>query len=221
MRRSRQHPNRATRSTRSVVHLAVVLLVVPVVAGCEGDDLTDAPIDGVGATTTSEVSMIEPTSEPTDEGSAAEPTTGSSAASDQPDEPPTTADTTQLSLPDDVVDTTPDRTPVTPPAGATETVYDVGTIDAGLTPYITMAVDDLATRLGVATDAVEILTAVIVVWPNSALGCPEPDRSYLQVITDGAVIELGVDGVVYRYHSGGSQTPFLCDRPLDPVPQPA
>ena len=37
---------------------------------------------------------------------------------------------------------------------------------------------------------------------------------------DGAVIELGSGGLVYRYHSGGERTPFPCDRPLDPVPVP-
>jgi hypothetical protein len=130
-------------------------------------------------------------------------------------------DTAASSLPIDVITTEPDRPTTTPPAGATGTVYEIGMIDAGLAPFVAIAVDDLAARLDVQTDSIDVLTAVLVVWPNGALGCPEPGRSYTQVMTDGSVIELGVDGVVYRYHSGGSLAPFPCDRPLDPVPAPA
>ena len=43
-----------------------------------------------------------------------------------------------------------------------------------------------------------------------SLGCPEPDRQYATIVTDGAVIELAADGDVYRYHAGGSAGPFLC-----------
>ena len=98
------------------------------------------------------------------------------------------------------------------------TVYEVGTIDRGLAPFVTIATDDLAERVDVAPESIEVLTAVLVAWPDASLGCPEPDRVYATVVTDGSVIELGVDGLVYRYHSGGDRAPFPCDLPLDPVP---
>jgi hypothetical protein len=41
---------------------------------------------------------------------------------------------------------------------------------------------------------------------------------YTQVPVDGSVIELGAGGRVYRYHTGGSTTPFLCDQPLTEKP---
>ena len=69
-------------------------------------------------------------------------------------------------------------------------------------------------------DSIEVLTAVLVTWPDGSLGCPEPDMIYATVLTDGSVIELGVDDLVYRYHSGGDRPPFPCDRPLDPAPEP-
>ena len=97
-------------------------------------------------------------------------------------------------------------------------LYEAGDIDSGLQPFIDQAKDDLAARLGV--DAADISThaAVLVVWPDASLGCPQPDMRYAQVSTDGSVIELSHDGLVYRYHSGGQQGPFLCVQPLTKPP---
>ena len=105
-----------------------------------------------------------------------------------------------------------------PPEGSTDTVYEQGDIDPGLQPFITMAVDDLATRLDVDPAEITPLSGVLVVWPNGALGCPRQGMQYTQVPVDGSVIELGVGGRVYRYHSGGSTPPFLCDQPLTQKP---
>ncbi len=97
-------------------------------------------------------------------------------------------------------------------------MYDEGDIDEGLRPFIEQATTDLATRLGVSADDVQVWSAVLVTWPDGSLGCPQPDMQYTQVTTDGSIIELSVDGVIHRYHSGGSQPPFLCDQPLDRKP---
>jgi hypothetical protein len=105
-----------------------------------------------------------------------------------------------------------------PPEGSTDTVYPSGDIDAGLQPFITMAIDDLAARLGIDAAEITTLSAVLVVWPNGAMGCPQPGMQYTQVPVDGSVIELGAGGRVYRYHTGGSRTPFLCDQPLTSKP---
>jgi hypothetical protein len=104
------------------------------------------------------------------------------------------------------------------PQGSTDTVYPQGDIDPGLQPFITMAVDDLAQRLGVDVGEITPLSGVLVMWPNGALGCPRPGMQYTQVPVDGSVIELGAGGRVYRYHTGGSTTPFLCDQPLTEKP---
>jgi len=105
-----------------------------------------------------------------------------------------------------------------PPQGSTDTVYPQGDIDPGLQPFITMAVDDLAVRLGIEPGEITPLSGVLVVWPNGALGCPRPGMQYTQVPVDGSVIELGAGGRVYRYHTGGSTPPFLCDQPLTEKP---
>lgn len=105
----------------------------------------------------------------------------------------------------------------TPAAGS---LYAPGSIDPGLAPWVEDATTDLADRLDVEEDAVEVISAVLVTWPDAALGCPEPGRQYATVATDGAVIELMVERVVYRYHAGGDRGPFPCPRPISQTPPP-
>lgn len=117
----------------------------------------------------------------------------------------------------DPASSTPGSSPGSP-EGSAVAVYEQGDIDEGLRPFIDQAIADLAGRTGVAADDIEVWSAVLVTWPDASLGCPEPDHQYAQVTTDGSVIELSIDGVIHRYHTGGSQTPFLCDQPLDRKP---
>lgn len=102
--------------------------------------------------------------------------------------------------------------------GVSTALYEAGDVDTGLQPFIDQAVPDLADRLGVEEGDVTVHAAVIVVWPDSSLGCPEPDMSYAQVPADGSVIELEHDGLYYRYHTGGMDGPFLCEYPLAEAP---
>jgi len=87
-------------------------------------------------------------------------------------------------------------------------------VDPGLQPLVDMAVADLAEKLGVAALSITLEAARLVTWPDSSLGCPQPGMEYLQVLTDGSVIELSAGGTVYEYHTGGNQyVPFLCTTP--------
>jgi ABC-type transport system substrate-binding protein len=144
---------------------------------------------------------------------------GSSAST-----PATGAPTTDASTTTDASATTgaPATTNAGEPEGSDTTVYEQGDIDEGLRPFIDEATDDLATRLAIDPADVEVLSAVLVTWPDASLGCPQPGMQYAQVLTDGSIIELGVgegdDMVVHRYHTGGSSGPFLCDQPLDRKP---
>jgi hypothetical protein len=194
--------------------LAVSIALVAI--ACQSDDGDDA-VEGTPIEEPSTVNSAndEPTSE-------AGSTTGSTddvdatAPTDDPAGDPTT--TTLVLAAQPPVKTTPTIATSAPGEPSTESVYEVGSIDPGLAPFVEIAVDDLAVRLDIEPDSIELLTAVLVAWPDSALGCREPDRAYAPVLTDGSVIELGVDGLVYRYHSGGDRSPFPCDLPLDPVP---
>lgn len=86
-----------------------------------------------------------------------------------------------------------------------------GLIDPGLRPYVDLAVADLARRLGVDAGQIEVDSATLKQWPDSSLGCPQPGMQYAQMLTDGALIVLLHEGKTYKYHAGGSRTPFYCE----------
>lgn len=106
-----------------------------------------------------------------------------------------------------------------PPAGSGTALYE-GQIDPGLQPFIEVAIADLAPRLDASESDIVALSAVLVTWSDSSMGCPQPGMEYAQLLQDGSVIELGYNGRVYRYHTGGQRNPFLCDQPLTIPPVP-
>jgi hypothetical protein len=73
-----------------------------------------------------------------------------------------------------------------------------------------LARQDLAARLGVDPEAVEMGSVRPKVWPDASLGCPKPDMMYAQVETPGYEIELKANGKTYRYHAD-QQRVVPCD----------
>src|SRR5690606_19197086 len=49
----------------------------------------------------------------------------------------------------------------------------------------TLVRQDLAQRLGVDPEAIEVVTKEAVEWPNGAMGCPAPGAVYTQAIVPG------------------------------------
>jgi hypothetical protein len=86
-----------------------------------------------------------------------------------------------------------------------------------LDPTVAHAVRDLATQLGVPPPVVTVVAAERVVWPDSALGCPEPGAMYMQALQEGMRIRLQVGEQVYQYHSSATRKPFLCAHPTEPA----
>ena len=89
----------------------------------------------------------------------------------------------------------------------------VGEVDPALNAFVASAVTDLAGRLGTSADAITPIEAVLVIWPDGALGCPQPGLEYTQVQVDGYRIVLSAGGATFAYHGGGSRGPFLCEQP--------
>lgn len=87
-----------------------------------------------------------------------------------------------------------------------------------ITPDVAVAIADLAQRLAVEPDDIVVVRVEEVDWPDSGLGCPQPDMNYLQVLTNGVFIQLSVGDQFYNYHSGGGRPPFLCTSPNEWVP---
>lgn len=107
-----------------------------------------------------------------------------------------------------------------PGAGAPAPGDNGKAIGPGLGRLVDLAQRDLALRLGVEQASIDTLRAEFVTWRDSSLGCPKAGTAALQVLTNGALIELRAGERVYRYHSGPRRPPFLCKTPsqIDPLP---
>lgn len=86
---------------------------------------------------------------------------------------------------------------------------------------LSLAVSDLAQRLNVPPETIQLVKFEAVTWGDAGLGCPDPGMAYIQVPVDGALIVLQAGEVQYEYHSGGDRPPFLCEKnKKDPSPPP-
>jgi hypothetical protein len=88
-----------------------------------------------------------------------------------------------------------------------------GQVEPGLEGLANQAMQDLARRLSIPIEQIEVLEAKSVVWPDGGLGCPEPGMAYAQVQVEGVLIRLHAGQRTYSYHGGGGTPPFLCERP--------
>jgi len=70
-------------------------------------------------------------------------------------------------------------------------------------------IDDLSSR-GIATDAVEVVMARAVTWPNGAWGCPKPGMAYTQMVVNGYQLVVKAAGRTYDYRFGSGDAPRLC-----------
>jgi hypothetical protein len=147
-------------------------------------------------------------------------TNPSAAASNAANTSPAQTEPTATAVPVATVATTAPTTtrpmavsPLTVVGAAEETtVAPSPIIDPALQPVVDQAVADLATRLKIDASKIRTLSAQSMSWPDGSLGCPQPGMVYTQVMVDGVLIHLSVDGTAYSYHSGGSRAPFLCQK---------
>ena len=58
-----------------------------------------------------------------------------------------------------------------------------------------------AGELGVAAADITVQSVEAVEWPDSALGCPQPDMIYAAVITPGYQVMLEAQGTTYAVHT--------------------
>lgn len=80
---------------------------------------------------------------------------------------------------------------------------------------------DLAQRLEVSEEVVAIIKFNRVYWSSAALGCPDPDKQYIQANIPGVMLLLQVGDIDYRYHARKGTTPFYCpeEQAEPPVPE--
>ena len=105
-------------------------------------------------------------------------------------------------------------TPLTPKITRETSVLDEMTTPGNQQPdniFIEQAKEDLASRLNVAKDQIELIEFKAVVWPDGSFGCPQPGIAYTQVQREGYLIRLRFDSKLFDYHGGGNRPPFLCE----------
>jgi hypothetical protein len=96
-------------------------------------------------------------------------------------------------------------------------------VAAGLAQVTKSALADAAMRTGLAPDALKVLSAEAVTWPDGSLGCPQPGMMYTQALVPGYRVRIEAVGQVLDYHAGRSGAPALCpaDRSVEPIPADA
>lgn len=105
--------------------------------------------------------------------------------------------------------------------GAGEGEGDADMEDPLVAKLVVQARTDLAERLEIGEDAVEVVSAARVTWRDSSLGCPKPDTMYMQMLQPGVRIELEAEGKLFPYHSNLQGPPFYCETPSSTPPLPA
>ena len=80
------------------------------------------------------------------------------------------------------------------------------------------AKEELALRLSIDVDEIDLVEAKAVVWPDSSLGCPQEGFAYAQVLTPGYLIVLQYGNDRYEYHAGHGPDVIYCSNPQPPVP---
>ncbi len=202
--------------TFAIGTIAIALLA----AACASPTSVDAdPIQEVESpattspVTTSPVAVASATTSPvtTSPVVTAPPTTSGTAPSDESIEP--SGDQGGEAEPTEQESTVTTQ----PPKDTSETAPPVEVVEPHPSGPVAAAIADLATRLGVDESNVNLVSQEEVTWPDGSLGCPQPDMSYIQVLVNGSLIVLEVNGATYEYHSGAGRDPFYCANPTEPV----
>lgn len=89
-------------------------------------------------------------------------------------------------------------------------------LPANLQDVVSQATSELAEKLSLDSDKIQVIEAKSVVWSDSSLGCPQPGMNYLMVLTDGYRVVLAVDDQPYYYHANQRGYGLFCDNPTPP-----
>ena len=81
-------------------------------------------------------------------------------------------------------------------------------------PLVQSIFADLAAREGVATGDIVLISTESVDWPDGSLGCPMPGVSYIQVVTPGYRVTLGIGDDTFDYRATADGSFRLCQNPL-------
>lgn len=63
------------------------------------------------------------------------------------------------------------------------------------------AIQDMAAKLQVKPDAVQVISVSATDWSDTSLGCPQPGMFYAQIIVQGYTLVLASGGQQVEYHA--------------------
>ena len=110
-------------------------------------------------------------------------------------------------------DLTPTTRPAAPPTGSPEPAPTTSTTPVtGEVPEDLLAaiLADLSTRTGEAPQAMSVVTAESVVWPDGSLGCPRPGDIYQPAPTPGYRVVVESEGDTHDYRLTDAGFFFVC-----------
>jgi hypothetical protein len=84
-------------------------------------------------------------------------------------------------------------------------------LPAELNQMVLVLVEHLAEYADVSPLDVQSVSAEAVTWGNTALGCPEPDTAYAEVLVEGWQVTLKAEGKTYMYHTDRLARFVLCE----------
>jgi hypothetical protein len=74
------------------------------------------------------------------------------------------------------------------------------------------AINDLAAKLKIASEAVQVVSVSAVDWSDTSLGCPQPGMFYAQIIVQGYRIILSAGGQQIEYHADQRGRVVTCSK---------
>lgn len=120
------------------------------------------------------------------------------------------ASPTVAATPPPTVSPTIVRVPPTVPLATAGPDLPVGTVPAAAATAVANARAALAASAGLDLATIRVGTVTPAEWPNSALGCEQPGRAYIQVISPGYVVELIHGTTRTLYHAGRTAGAVAC-----------
>lgn len=104
----------------------------------------------------------------------------------------------------------PPNTGPTPSTNGAATPSSDGALSPDMQRLVDQARADAASATGRPAADWRVVRVESVDWPDSALGCPQPSRAYLQVITPGYRIVLTNGDTTLEYHTDQRGTVVKC-----------
>lgn len=95
----------------------------------------------------------------------------------------------------------PVQAPVAEPAATEAPAEAAAPMSADQQAMADTTVPWAAEQLGVPADDISVVSVEAMEWPDSSLGCPQPDMIYAAVITPGYQVTIEAQGTTYAVHT--------------------